>query len=296
MEENGGISSLAGPLLRSDLLYHVAVTKLADYLLTLRTIKATRIQLNAIRRRSGTGAVVVDLPRGLRMEFDLSSDLDAFMYDYLSKYGHYEMAVESALSRCLTGETTFLDVGANVGYFTVLGARVAEVVYAFEPVPAVFARLSRNLALNNLKNVKAFECAVSRERSKLRLYESRISAGHDSVVRRFEHDKSIMVDALSLDEVVEPSAKDVVMKVDVEGSEMEVILGAERLLKSGKVSTVIVEWARGLYRRVTDLRERFSLYSSLGDVRVLDDSPGGRTVRDRREIPDYCNLLIDVRR
>jgi FkbM family methyltransferase len=284
------------PLLGNDLVYDVVMTKSLDFLLAQRTLKLTRIQLNGIRRRFGTGVTRYDLPQGLQIEFDLSNDLDAFMYDYLMRYGHYETEVESALSELITKETTFVDAGANVGYFTVLSSRSAKEVYAFEPAPAVFERLSRNVALNGLGNVRALQLALSKERGKLRLFESKISPGHDSTVRRFEHDRSIVVDAVSLDEMVDPSVGDVVMKVDVEGSEMDVLLGALGLIRSGKVTAIVLEWARALYPNIANLRDRFDLYSALGTVEVLDDSLGRYRVRERHELPEICNLLITVRR
>ena len=286
--------ALIKPILKYDLAYDVLMTRSMDYLLTQHTIKTTRLQLNEIRARLGTGLSTYELGQGLKMEFDLSKNLDAFMYDYLLRFGHYEREVESILSELVTKDTTFIDVGANVGYFTILCSRLAQTVYAFEPVPAVFERLTRNVSLNDCKNVRAFQCAVSKERTRLRLFESKISDGHDSTVRRFEHDKSIFVDAVSLDEAVDPSVRDVVMKVDTEGSEMDVLLGALGLIRSGKVSAIVLEWARPIYARITNLRERFALYSALGSVEVLDDRLGSYAVRDRREIPEFCNLLIRV--
>jgi FkbM family methyltransferase len=287
---------LMKPLLKNDLAYHVLMTKSIDFLSTQHTIKVTRLQLNEIRGRFGTGLSTYELGQGLQIEFDLSKNLDAFMYDYLLRFGHYEREAEFILSELITKETTFIDVGANLGYFTILCSRLAQTVYAFEPVPAVFERLSRNISLNNFKNVRAFQCAVSRQRTRLRLFESKISDGHDSTVRRFEHDKSIFVDAVSLDEAVEPSVRNIVMKVDVEGSEMDVLLGALGLIKSGKVSAIVLEWARRIYPHITNLRERFALYSTLGSVEVLDDRLGSYKVRERHEIPEFCNLLIRVRR
>ncbi len=288
--------AIVKPLLSNDFVYDVVMTKSFDFLLAQRTLKLTRIQLNEIRRRFGKGLARYDLPRGLQVEFDLSNDLDAFMYDHLMRYGHYEREVESVLSELITRDTTFIDAGANVGYFTVLYSGLAKEVYAFEPAPAVFERLSRNVALNGLGNVRALQLALSKEKGKLTLFESKISPGHDSTVKRFEHDRSILVDAVGLDEVVGPSARDVVMKVDVEGSEMDVLLGASALISSGRVSAIVLEWARGLYPNVANLRERFALYSALGRVEVLGDSHGRHPVRDRRELPEMCNLLITVRR
>ncbi len=101
---------------------------------------------------------------------------------------------------------------------------------------------------------------------------------------------------MTLDETVEASVGNIVMKVDVEGSEMDVLLGAMRLIGSGRVSAIVVEWARSLYSNVTDIKERFALYSSLGSVEVLDARLGSYPVRERNEIPDFCNLLIRIRK
>jgi FkbM family methyltransferase len=287
---------LLKPLVKNDFAYNVLVTRSLDYLSTLYTLKTTRLQLGEIRARMGTGLSMYEMGRGLRFEFDLSNNLDAFMCDYLLKFGHYEKEVESTLSELITPDTTFIDVGANIGYFTVLCSRLARTVYAFEPVPVVFERLSRNVSLSGCKNVRAFQCAASKEKTRLRLFESTISDGHDSTIRRFEHDRSILVDAVSLDEAIEPSVRDVVMKVDVEGSEMDVLLGALGLIRSGKVSAIVLEWSRRIYPNVTNLRERFALYSALGRVEVLDDRLGSYVVTERHEIPEFCNLLIRVRR
>jgi FkbM family methyltransferase len=288
--------TLLKPLLRNDFAYDVLVTKSMDFLSTKYTIKTTRLQLNELRSRLGTGLYTYDRGQGARFEFDLSNDLDAFMCDYLLRFGHYEKEVEQVLSGLITRGTTFIDVGANIGYFTVLCSGLAREVYAFEPAPAVFERLSRNVRLNGLRNVRAFQCAVGRRRTKLRLYESKVSAGHDSTIRRFEHDRSVLVDAVSLDDTIEPMAGDIVMKVDAEGSEMDVLLGAMGLIRSGKVSAIVLEWARRIYPRVANLRERFALYRALGSVEVLDDRLGSYGVRERHEVPEFCNLLIRVRR
>lgn len=288
------LAPLAQRLLRSDLAYDLLMTRSLDLVRTRMTLKATRIQLMEIRRRLGTGVSLYTLPGGLRMEFDLSDDLDAFMYDHLSRFGSYEPEVEAALSSVVTPTTTFVDVGANVGYFTLLFARSARRVYALEPVGPVFGRLERNVRINALKNVVAMNVAASRARGAVRLFESRISAGHDSTVKRSEHDGYTTVEAVALDDVVEPGG-DVVMKVDVEGSEMDVLLGARRLLASGSVSAVVLEWARGLYPEVANLRERFALYASLGSVELLAEGAAPRRATDRGELPEICNLLVRVR-
>jgi FkbM family methyltransferase len=284
------------PLLKNDLAYHVLVTRSIDYLSTQYTLKTTRLQLNEIRRRLGTGLYTYDLGEGLRMEFDLSQNLDAFMCDYLLRFGRYERGVEAVLSRLITKGTTFVDVGANVGYFTVLFSRSARMVYAFEPVPAIFERLSRNLSLNGCENVRALQLAVSKEKGTVKMYESKISNGHDSTVRRFEHDRSMPVDATSLDEAIDPSAGDIVMKVDVEGSETDVLMGGLGLIRSGRVSAIVVEWSRRIYPSVANLRERFALYSAIGSVEVIDDRLGAYRVTERLQVPDFCNLLIRVRK
>ncbi len=134
-----------------------------------------------------------------------------------------------------------IDVGANVGYHSLLGALSSREIqlFSFEPHPALFARLVENIALNGLESrVHACCCAVSHEEGETQLYapKSKILS-ETSIVKEFRSDAEVMnCRAQSLDRFVEEnkiSGTDLV-KIDVEGAEGLVLKGMRSLMKKEK--------------------------------------------------------------
>lgn len=122
------------------------------------------------------------------------------------------------------------DVGAYLGYYTLLFARFAREVHAFEPLPANLRVLRANVRLNRLGNVSMHETAVSGGRGRTRLCAS---AGVDSMasVRRSEGLERIEVETISLDSFcAETAIWPDLIKIDVEGCECEVIQGMQGVL------------------------------------------------------------------
>ena len=122
----------------------------------------------------------------------------------------------------------FVDVGAHVGKYTVIMARKlkgAGMVLAFEPHPVNFKYLLVNLRLNGLSNVLPFNMACYSSDRCLDLYVSQDSGLHSLILPRSE--RKIKVKACTIDAMVEKlHLEDIrLIKVDVEGAEIEVIKG-----------------------------------------------------------------------
>ena len=104
---------------------------------------------------------VVRLDKGFRMKLDLADPEQLKVYFY----GHYHERYEADLvQRLLAGDDVFWDVGANVGYFTLVAATALNNrgrIVAFEPGKNAYARLTENLALNPYRNIQTFPVAVS---------------------------------------------------------------------------------------------------------------------------------------
>lgn len=138
----------------------------------------------------------------------------------------------------------FVDVGAHVGKYTVMvGRRLGSKgkVVAIEPNPANFQALLRNIAINNLKNVMALSMACGASSSKTHLYRHIDMSGYST---HYNFGKgNIEVECRPLDTILENLGIDEVrlMKIDVEGAEMEVLAGAERTLTQARNCTVILE-------------------------------------------------------
>ena len=132
---------------------------------------------------------------------------------------------------------TVLDVGANIGYYSLVAAvdNRQRRVYAFEPVPRVFNRLIRNKQINNLSNLQAYSMAATTYDGEITLYvppEERPVAA--STLKGYrENVKAISVPATRLDSfVLENNIKKVdLMKIDTEATEHLVLEGAVNILE-----------------------------------------------------------------
>jgi FkbM family methyltransferase len=173
--------------------------------------------------------------------FGLLLSTDHFAVDHAQAYGLVrgviEPSVQEALRRHVKPGAVVFDVGANLGFFSILSARLAGPggrVEAFEPVPASADAIRANAALNGLANVRVNEAAVSDHGGAMKLWLApERSQAHlvDRGVRR-DTDQAITVRLVALDDEIEEGRLPVpsVLKIDVEGSEIAVLAGLRRTL------------------------------------------------------------------
>jgi len=151
--------------------------------------------------------------------------------------GTAEPRLQSALTSELRPGATFFDIGANVGFMTLIAARLVGPsgrVLAFEPVPANAAAIRENVALNGIDWVEVHETAIARSTGNASLIISDVSAFSRLATVNVPTGarESIEVPVTSIDEFLAGGghpAPDVV-KIDVEGAELEVIEGMRRTL------------------------------------------------------------------
>jgi FkbM family methyltransferase len=145
--------------------------------------------------------------------------------------GENELPVQEALSTLLRQGDVFFDVGANVGLMTVVGASLVGEsgrVFAFEPVSSNLAVIRRNLRLNHLRQVEVVAKAVSDRPGHEQLVLARYCGGAALAVADAPPDAtgSIEVPVTSIDEFVASGAPAPhVVKIDVEGAEIQVLRG-----------------------------------------------------------------------
>jgi FkbM family methyltransferase len=140
----------------------------------------------------------------------------------------YEPYVLQAFLEKVTGHNV-LDIGANVGIFTVLAARTAKSVIAVEPSPENAKTIAANVALNGLGNVTIFPAAIS---DKFEMATFLAEPSSNKVVRPMDirHDTLSKVDvamAVPVDALIDRKID--VVKIDVEGREHACLKGADRL-------------------------------------------------------------------
>lgn len=162
-------------------------------------------------------------------------------------YGTFELAELNFVARYLRPGDVALDIGANVGLFSVtMGNTVGKVgrVIAFEPAPANLQRLQVNLDRNMLGTVQVIPCALGNTSGSMMLQLASDPA-FPSLVKvelGFADGSAVPVDVRRLDMVWEDAGRPVIalIKLDVEGAETDVIRGAEKLLLACH-PTMIVE-------------------------------------------------------
>jgi FkbM family methyltransferase len=195
--------------------------------------------------------------------------LDAHDILELSINGIYE-PVETALAKSeVKPGNTVLDIGAHVGYYTLMFARLVGPggrVYAFEPEPANFAVLTKNVETNGYRNVRLIHQAVSNRNTKTRLFLADYDLGDHRIYDSGDNRESIEIDLVRLDDFFgERGSRIDFLKMDVQGSEAGVLLGMPRLLEQNPQIKIVTEfWPFGLTNFGTDPAEFLRLLAPPG--------------------------------
>lgn len=161
---------------------------------------------------------------------------------YFARYGHiegtYEAPVQDFLARTLRRGDVFYDVGANVGYFSVLAAHFVGAtgrVYAFEPLPLNAACIRRNARVNHMKQIRIFQFAVGEINGRDDLTvtyhpggATLKDAGKPPDARYIRRVDVASLDAAQHSMSLRPPS---LVKIDVEGAEVPVLRGMQRLIE-----------------------------------------------------------------
>ncbi len=200
----------------------------------------TRALRAALNRSAPQGISLVSVAggklQGARMALDMQSEKDYWL-------GTYEMPLQEAIQDWVKTGWTVFDVGANVGYVSLLLARQVGAqghVTAFEALPANVERLKTNLEINALADlITIVPQAVSRENGVARF---QVGVSDDtgrlegSAGRLAPGSTSIEVPTLGLDDYIygDGHAAPQAIKMDIEGGEVLAIGGMRRLLKEAR--------------------------------------------------------------
>ncbi|HKV98960.1 MAG TPA: FkbM family methyltransferase [Vicinamibacterales bacterium] len=181
--------------------------------------------------------------------------------------GSYEYAKQRLLAELISDGDCVFDVGANVGFYTLLAASKAGPsgrVIAFEPLPDNLRILRRHLQLNDVRNVTVIEAAAGDADGTAHFAPH----AHNSMGSLSDRG-AIVVDMVSLDTLAESGKVPIprAMKIDVEGAELRVLRGAARLLERSRPIILLATHSTSLHRECCDF-----LRSAGYSLRPIDDS------------------------
>ncbi|WP_276482474.1 FkbM family methyltransferase [Paraflavitalea pollutisoli] len=152
--------------------------------------------------------------------------------------GLLEFGDMAFLLHVLRPDDAFVDIGANVGAYTILAAgEIGAKTTAIEPIPSTFQHLTGNIRINNIGDkVNALNIGLGKERSVIKFTRSHDTVNHVATANETD---TVDVQVDKLDNVIDKVP--FVIKIDVEGFETEVLNGANRTLENGDLKAIIIE-------------------------------------------------------
>jgi FkbM family methyltransferase len=203
-------------------------------------VKPSRLQLLRRRlihdalRRLGVRSYVVDA-QGARFRVDTADYVDRAVV----LFGMWDEEQLARLAALATAQKfdTFLDIGANTGFYSVMFAikKLCPRIITFEPDPGNYARLMANLRLNDLTDrVEVVPLALGDRGGEVRLYEGGSHNRGESTIavpEQTPQDKFHQVRVARLDDLYAFSGQRLMLKIDVEGYEFEVLAGMAQTLR-----------------------------------------------------------------
>jgi FkbM family methyltransferase len=178
--------------------------------------------------------------RGFRL-FTIPGDLTS---DFIKLHGQHEAGTEEFILDHLEPGYTFLDIGANIGYFSLLAAIAGHVKsVAFEPQGPVAELLARSADFNGVSGmVRVERFALSDAPASMKMTSCPGNTGHAQLADPGdEGDKACRVPVLALDDWLRanPVGRVSVCKIDTEGTELRVLRGMQELLARDAPAIVI---------------------------------------------------------
>lgn len=167
--------------------------------------------------------------------------------------GSYEAGTILVMEKCLRMDDIFIDVGSNIGLMSLAASKFVGrngKVWSFEPEPEIFSILQQNIEINKASNIGAMSIALGSEKGKALIYNNlEINRASASLLKPPEdvQGKEVLIETLDevVDKIINIEYKKPIrmLKIDVEGWELEVVKGAKRLLSSPRAPILCIEYS-----------------------------------------------------
>lgn len=177
---------------------------------------------------------------------------------------HHEPAVTNLVAKLLPHVPSFIDIGAHLGYFTVLAAALApdKPVIAYEMDDRAFARIKRNVAMNHLVNVRLIHEAIAGRSGEAQYHRPLLIDSGESLITNDSAGTTIKTRTLD-DAVREAEIETGLIKIDVEGAEYDVLFGMKETLSKHPIILLEIHGDK-LYSFGSDSHKVIQLLNNAG--------------------------------
>jgi FkbM family methyltransferase len=176
--------------------------------------------------------------------------------DFWVLWKNYEKEIFREINK-IKQKGTFIDVGANIGRYSILMAKKGWKVYSFEPVRNNFEKLMEHIKINNVqKNVQAKNAGLGKNNLKKKIYYLPYKYGEASIILSKKESNSEEIHMDKLDNFVKKNyKKPIILKIDVEGFEFEVLKGSKKFIKKHHPIIILEMWNKERERDINFLEK-----------------------------------------
>jgi len=218
----------------------------------------------------------------------------------LHETGTYEKGILSFLKSVLKPGDCFVDVGANIGLMSMFTAQCvgpSGKILAFEAHPLTSEILRKNILLNGYQNIVVLNYALGSTEGKAKIYDNwQVNRGGASLVVKSEGSDSHEINVQRLDSVWQENLIPKVMKIDVEGFELEVLKGAAATIEKYH-PVLIVELSENRSNTFDSTIELIDFIKTLGNYKIFKLKGGKERksalieITSNDQLPSHDNVI-----
>lgn len=164
---------------------------------------------------------------------------------------HFEPQILEFIRARLSAADVFIDIGANIGQHSLYASYLCGHVYSFEPIKRLYDQFNKSIFKNDILNITAYNYALGNEKKEVPIYSNESNMGGSSILAGGDKNFLQNVKIFRLDDVYEKMGivRTDMIKIDVEGYELEVLLGARNFIKKYQPK-ILMEFSPYFYNRV----------------------------------------------
>ncbi len=237
-------------------------------------------------------------------DFDLliNPAIDNGVEHSLYYFGTYEKGTLNFIKQNLKEGDVFFDIGANIGLMSIFASYCVGKtgkIYAFEANPETVKLLQYNIDLNTIKNINVIDKAVGNDFGKIKIYNNwAVNRGGATLIKPNQKTDSFEIDLIKIDSIPEYLSMQINMiKIDVEGFEMDVLKGLDKILQKPNAPKLIVECSADRNNNYDSVYEIYNFIKKINNYKIYKLSKGKERfgelveINSKEELPKHDNIF-----